>query len=73
MRYFENIITGALVKDFITPAYPAYWKEISKKEYEKKYKEFYKQGLTNLNPYAIINITREGTGQKRKQGGGRKA
>jgi len=42
MRYFENIITGALVKDFITPAYPAYWKEISKKEYEKKYKEFYK-------------------------------
>ena len=41
MKYFENIITGALEKSFITPNYPAYWKEISKKEYDKKYKEFY--------------------------------
>ena len=40
MRYFENIITGALYKDFIEPNYKAYWKEISKKEYEKKLKKY---------------------------------
>jgi hypothetical protein len=41
MRYFVNIITGALYKDFIFPAYPAYWKEISEKEYNKLFKEYY--------------------------------
>lgn len=41
MRYFVNIITGALVADFIEPMYRAYWKEISKTEYEKLYKEYY--------------------------------
>jgi hypothetical protein len=35
MRYFVNIITGALVADIIKPSYPMYWKEISKEEYEK--------------------------------------
>lgn len=44
MRYFVNIVTGALAKDFIAPAYPMYWKEISEKEYKKLYKEFYKKG-----------------------------
>ena len=39
MRYFVNIITGALAEGFIVPAYPAYWKEISKKEYDKRKKE----------------------------------
>lgn len=46
-RYFINIITGALYEDFITPAYPAYWKEISKKEYEERllWKELEEDGL----------------------------
>ncbi len=35
MRYFVNIVTGALAKDYVFPPYRAYWKEISKKEYEK--------------------------------------
>lgn len=42
MRYFVNITTGALMKDWIAPMYRAYWKEITKKEYEKLYKEYYK-------------------------------
>ena len=36
IRYFENIVTGALTKDYIFPSYRAYWKEITKKEYDKK-------------------------------------
>ena len=36
MRYFVNIITGALAKDFIFPAYRAYWREISEKEYKER-------------------------------------
>ena len=35
MKYFVNIITGALAKDYIFPTYRAYWKEISEKEYIK--------------------------------------
>lgn len=35
MRYFVNIVTGALAKDWIYPTYKAYWKEISEKEYKK--------------------------------------
>lgn len=42
MRYFENIITGALVESFITPDYPAYWREISLREYKEKYNKLYK-------------------------------
>jgi len=42
MRYFVNIITGALVADFIEPTYRAYWKEITKKEYDKLYEEYYR-------------------------------
>lgn len=40
MRYFVNIITGALVMDIIKPNYPMYWKEITKKEYEKLLKNY---------------------------------
>lgn len=39
MRYFENIVTGALAKDYIRPFFTAYWKEITKEEYERKMKE----------------------------------
>lgn len=42
MRYFVNIFTGALAKDYIKPAYPAYWKEISKREYVILYRANYK-------------------------------
>lgn len=42
MRYFVNIVTGALMADWIAPMYRAYWKEITKKEYDKLYKEYYK-------------------------------
>lgn len=41
MRYFVNIFTGALAKDYITPAYPAYWHEISKREYDILYRATY--------------------------------
>lgn len=44
MRYFVNIVTGAPAKDFVKPNFPMYWKEISKEEYEKIFKEFYKKG-----------------------------
>lgn len=39
MRYFVNIITGALYKDYIFPPYRAYWKEITEKEYQKLLKK----------------------------------
>jgi hypothetical protein len=39
MRYFINIITSALAAGYIAPMFPAYWKEISKAEYERKLKE----------------------------------
>jgi hypothetical protein len=39
MRYFINIVTGALAADYIAPMFYAYWKEISKEEYERKLKE----------------------------------
>lgn len=42
MKYFVNIITGAVAKDYIFPRYRAYWKEISKKEYEKILEKNYK-------------------------------
>ena len=42
MRYFVNIVTGTLMKDWITPTYRAYWKEITESEYNKLYKEYYK-------------------------------
>ena len=47
MRYFVNIVTGALMTDWIAPTYRAYWKEITKKEYDKLYKEYYKQKNQN--------------------------
>lgn len=36
MRYFINIITGALAEDYIAPMYKAYWQEISKAEYMER-------------------------------------
>lgn len=35
MRYFVNIVTGALLKDYIKPMAVAYWKEITKEEYNR--------------------------------------
>ena len=35
MKYFVNIITGALTEGYIKPTYSAYWKEITRKEYKK--------------------------------------
>ena len=40
MRYFVNIITGALAKGYVKPMCIAYWKEITKKEYEKLLAEY---------------------------------
>lgn len=40
MRYFVNIITGALLKDYVRPMAVAYWKEITKEEYEKLLEEY---------------------------------
>lgn len=40
MRYFVNIVTGCLVESLITPNYRMYWKEITKKEYEKLLKNY---------------------------------
>ena len=41
-KYYVNIVSGALYKDEfgIAPDYPAYWKEISKKENEKLLKDY---------------------------------
>ena len=47
MKYFVNITTGALMADWIAPTYRAYWKEITKKEYDKLCKEYYKQKNQN--------------------------
>ena len=46
-KYYINIITGALYEDFISPAYPAYWREISRKEYEEEllWKELEEDGF----------------------------
>lgn len=35
MRYFINIVTGALTKDYVFPFYRAYWREITKAEFDK--------------------------------------
>jgi len=39
MRYFVNMVTGALLADYIKPMYKAYWREITKEEYKKLKKE----------------------------------
>jgi hypothetical protein len=41
MRYFVNIVTGALCADFIAPMYTAYYKEIGEAEFKKLYLEYY--------------------------------
>ncbi len=44
VKYYENIITGALFKDFIPPTYRAYWKEITRSEYEEKLEQYMSDG-----------------------------
>ena len=40
MRYFVNIKTGVVIKDYIVPTYRAYWREITEKEYKKLLKKY---------------------------------
>ena len=41
MKYYINIITGALCADYIAPQATAYWRQVSKAEYEQAFEAYY--------------------------------